>query len=275
MKLENETAIVTGSTSGIGRMIAELLLREGCKVTICSRSKEKVEKTVSELKEKYGDSVIGVPCDVSQIDDLTNAAKKTIESFGSIRILIANAGLNTVYGPFVCLTPEKASANAETVIGVNLIGTINTVSTILPYMVEQKYGRIITLSGGGADRPIDNMSIYSASKGGVVTFSKCLAVELSQKEEDIKLNIFQPGMIKTNLTTDFACVPNWKTEEEVKKDLDFVLHYLGGDLEKRSSKVIPYVMPNSKANGKVFRGFKLFKLITRAIKMQRAMKKRK
>jgi NAD(P)-dependent dehydrogenase (short-subunit alcohol dehydrogenase family) len=275
VKLVNETAIVTGSTSGIGRMIAELLLREGCKVTICSRNEKKVQKTVSELKEQFGDSVLGIPCDVSKIDDLKRVAEKTTEVFGSVRILVANAGLNTVYGPFGCLTPEKAFANAEKVIGVNLIGTTNTISAILPYMIKQKYGRIITLSGGGADRPIGNMTLYSASKGGVVTFSKCLALELEQMDEDIKINIFQPGMIKTNLTTDFACVPNWKTEEEVLNDLDFVMQYLGGDLEKRSSKVIPFVMPDCKSNGKAFRGFNLFKLITRAMKMQRAMKKRR
>ena len=63
--MKNETAIITGSTSGIGKKIAELFLREGCKVTICSRNKTKVNQTLAEFKEKFGDSVIGVPCDVS------------------------------------------------------------------------------------------------------------------------------------------------------------------------------------------------------------------
>ena len=67
------------------------------------------------------------------------------------------------------------------------------ISAVLPQMKSQGYGRIVTLSGGGADRPIDNMTIYSASKGGVLAFSKCLAVELGRRRDDIKLNIFQPG----------------------------------------------------------------------------------
>jgi short-subunit dehydrogenase len=255
-------------------MIAELLLREGCKVTICSRNEQKVQQTVSELKEQFGDSVIGMKCDITKIDNLKAVAEKTNDVFGSIRILIANAGMNTAYGPFECFTPENALTNAETVIGVNLIGTINTISVILPYMINQEYGRIITLSGGGGDRPIDNMSLYSASKGGIVTFSQCLAVELDKREGDIKLNIFHPGMIETNLTTEIACVPNWKTEEEVKNELNFVMQYIGGDIEKRCSKVLPYVLPECKSNGKIFRGFNLFKLITRAMKMQRVMKKR-
>ncbi|NHJ40194.1 MAG: SDR family oxidoreductase [Asgard group archaeon] len=275
LKLLNETALITGSTSGIGKKIAEILLKEGCKVAICSSNKDNVEKTLSEFKEQFGDSVIGFTCDVNNIGDLKNITEKIISSFGSIRILIANAGVNTVYGPFDCLTPEMVESNAKIIFGVNLAGAINTISSVLPYMINQKYGRIITLSGGGADRPIDNMTLYSASKGGIVTFSKCLAYELAQREEDIKINIFQPGMLKTNLTTDFTCVPNWKTEEEIRKDLDFVLEHLGGDIEKRTAKVIPYVIPKCKKNGKVFRGFKLFKLIIQAIKMQRNMKKRK
>ena len=274
MKLKNETALITGSTTGIGKKLAEILLKEGCKVAICSRSEEKVQKALSEFKEQFGDSVIGFLCDVNNPKDLKNIVDKVIDAFGSIRIMIANAGVNTIYGPFECMTPEMVESNAKSIIGVNLFGVMNSIAAVLPQMNKQKYGRIITLSGGGAERPIDNMTIYSASKGGVVAFSKCLALELVQKEEDIKINVFQPGMLKTNLLSGYACVPNWKTEEEIKEDMDFVLNFIGDDIEKRCIKVIPYITPECKSNGKVFRGFKLFKLITRMIRMQRDMKKR-
>jgi short-subunit dehydrogenase len=274
MKLKNETALITGSTTGIGKQLAEILLKEGCKVAICSRSEENVKKTLSEFKEQFGDSVIGLPCDVNNPKDLKKIVDKTIEAFGSIRIMIANAGVNTIYGPFDCMDPEMVESNANAIIGANLIGTMNSIAAVLPQMNKQKYGRIITLSGGGADRPIDNMTIYSASKGGTVTFSKCLALELAEKEEDIKINIFQPGMLRTNLMTSFSCVPNWKSEEEIKENLEFILNYIDDDIEKRCLKVIPYILPETKSNGKSFRGFKLFKFIIRMIKMQREMKKR-
>ncbi|NHJ87250.1 MAG: SDR family oxidoreductase [Asgard group archaeon] len=274
MKLENETAIVTGSTTGIGRTIAEFLLKEGCKVTICSRTEEKVKKAVTELKKQYGDSVIGFSCDVTNPDDIDNIVKKTIDAFGSVRILIANAGINSIYGPLNCLTTESTNIHAQKTIGTNLIGVINAVSAVLPQMSQQKYGRIITLSGGGVDRPIEHMTIYSASKGGVVTFSKCLALELAALEGDIKINIFHPGLIRTDLMSNVNCVPNWKTPEEIEESLDFTLDYLGGDIKKRCSKVIPFVTPSCKSNGKVFHGFSVFKTIVRAIKMQRALKKR-
>lgn len=275
MKLTNETAIITGSTTGIGRALAELLLQEGCKVTICSRNKEKVQATLTELKQKYGESVIGFPCDVSNPEELQQLVKNTVKAFGSVRILIANAGINTIYGPFRCMSPEMVKMNAEKIFNVNLIGVMNSIASVLPEMMKQGYGRIITLSGAGADRPIDNMTIYTASKGGIVAFSKSLALELSQIGTDIKLNIFQPGMLRTNLTTTVECVPNWLDEKDIEKDVNIVLDYIGGDINKSTKKVLPYISPKCKDSGKLFRGFSVFKIIIGAIKMQRYMKQTK
>ncbi|MCJ7647582.1 MAG: SDR family NAD(P)-dependent oxidoreductase, partial [Candidatus Lokiarchaeota archaeon] len=112
MKMKNETAIVTGSTSGIGKKIAELFLREGARVAICSRNEEKVNQTLAEFKEEFGDSVIGVPCDVSDPAALKVLVDKTVEAFGSIRILVANAGFNLTYGPFEYFALEKVNSVA-------------------------------------------------------------------------------------------------------------------------------------------------------------------
>ena len=273
MKMENETALITGATSGIGKQLAITFLQEGSKVSICSRNATKVKKTVEELQSKFGDSIIGFHCDVTDPKMLKEAVEKTVEKFGSIRILVANAGLNTKYGPFNFFTPEEINENAKTIVGVNLIGTMNTISAVLPEMIKQKYGRIITLSGGGADRPLDNMTIYSASKGGVVTFSRCLALELSEREEDITVNIYQPGMLRTGLTKEADVISGWKPKEEMNKNLDRAIEYMGGDICESCQKVIPYVLPENKANGKDFRGFSLFKLIMGAMKMRRVMKK--
>jgi len=273
MKMKNETAIITGSTSGIGKELAKTFLEEGCKVSICSRNPDKVMKTVEEFKTKFGDSVIGFPCDVSNPKALKNAVQKTVEKFGSIRILVANAGLNRRYGPFNYLTSEEVAEDAKIIIGTNLIGTMNAISAVLPEMIKQKYGRIVTLSGGGADRPLGNMTLYSASKGGVVTFSKCLALELSEREEDIKINIYQPGMLKTNLSKDVKIVSGWKSNEEMETNIELAFEYMSGDIRKSCLTVIPYVLPENNKNGENFRGFSLFKLIRGAMKMNRMMKK--
>ncbi len=93
MKMKNETALITGSTSGIGKTMAETFLKEGCKVAICSRNEDRVKATLEEFKAKYNDAVIGFTCDVASPSDLANVVQQTIEAFGSLRILVANAGM--------------------------------------------------------------------------------------------------------------------------------------------------------------------------------------
>jgi NAD(P)-dependent dehydrogenase (short-subunit alcohol dehydrogenase family) len=274
MKMINETAIITGSTSGIGKKIAELFLREGCKVAICSRNEKRVTQTLSEFKEQFGDSVIGLPCDVTDPAALKNLVDETKEVFGSIRILVANAGLNLTYGPFRYLTPEKVYSDANEIIGTNLIGVLNSISAVLPYMIKQKYGRIITLSGGGADRPLENMTIYSASKGGVVAFSRCLAKELEKSEQDIKINIFQPGMILTNLY-NVALLESWQDKDTFEAQMELMKEYVMTDIEKSCKEVIPYALPSCKKNGNSFKGFSLSKTIRGFMKVSKEMKRRK
>jgi len=272
MKMINETAIVTGSTSGIGKKIAELFLKEGCKVAICSRNETNVNQTLAEFKKQFSDSVISIPCDVSDPDAVKNLVDKTIEAFGSIRILVANAGVNLTYGPFQYLPPDKVYSDAKTIIGINLIGAINSISAVLPQMIKQEYGRIITLSGGGADRPMEHMTIYSASKGGVVAFSQCLAKELETSEMNIKINIFQPGMVLTNLY-NVSLIEAWKDRETYESQMELLKKYVMTDVEKSSMTVIPYALPTCKDNGKSFRGFPLAKMIRGFMKVSKEMKR--
>jgi len=272
MKMKNETAIITGSTSGIGKKIAELFLREGCKVAICSRKEADVNQTLAYFKERFGDSVIGVPCDVSDPNDAKMLLDKTIETFGSVRILVANAGVNLTYGPLQYLSLEKIFSNANTMIGINLIGIINSVAAVLPVMIKQDYGRIITLSGGGADRPVEHMTLYSASKGGVLAFSRCLALEFKNNQNDLKINIFNPGMIDTNLYKNAQVIEAWKDKETYEREMEILKKYVMTDIEKSCSAVIPYALPSCKDNGKSFRGFSIMKLIRGFRKVSRELK---
>ena len=273
MKMKNETAIVTGSTSGIGKKIAELFLREGARVAICSRNEEKVNQTLAEFKEEFGDSVIGVPCDVSDPAALKVLVDKTVEAFGSVRILVANAGFNLIYGPFEYFALEKVNSVAKAVIGTNLIGLIDSVAAVLPQMKKQGYGRIITLAGGGADRPLEHMTIYSASKGGVLAFSKCLAKEFKQSGDDLKLNIFLPGMIDTNLATNIQIPEDWKDRETYDREYEIIRNNVMTDLEESCLKVIPFATPLCKKNGTLIKGFKLTKLIKGFRQVAKEMKK--
>ena len=168
---------------------------------------------------------------------------------------------------------EKANADAKTVIEINLIGIINSVSAVIPQMAKQGYGRIITLSGGGADRPVEHMTIYSASKGGVLAFSRCLAKELEKDEKDIKINMFNPGMINTNLGTNAKVIEAWKDKETYDREFELIKKYVMTDIEESCSKVIPYVLPSCKDNGKFFKGFSGRKLGMGFMKVSKELKK--
>ena len=236
---------------------------------------ECASKTLSEFKKQFGDSVIGFPCDVTDPVSLKKIVQNTIEAFSSIRILVANAGRNIRYGPFEYISPEMVISDAQAVIGTNLIGTMNSVSAVMPQMIKQKYGRIVTLSGGGASRALTNMALYSASKGGIDTFSKCFAQELKERDDDIKINIFNPGMLKTNLATNIEIVPGWRDEDSVKKESELAFEYLGGDIEKSCSKVIPYVLPTCTKNGVKFSGVSVLNMIRGGIKLRKVLKERR
>lgn len=271
--MKNETAIITGSTSGIGKKISELLLREGCKVAICSRNEKNVKETLAEFQKKFGDSAIGVACDVSDPAAVKMLVDKTIDTFGSVRILIANAGVNLTYGPFEYLSLEKVNSDAKTMIGINLIGIINSVAAVLPHMIKQRYGRIVTLSGGGADRPVEHMTIYSASKGGVLAFSRCLAKEFEKNEKDIKINIFNPGMVNTNLAKNSQVIETWKDKKTHEREMELIKKYVMADIEESCSNVIPYVLPKCKENGQFFKGFSGMKLGLGFKKVSKELKK--
>ena len=272
MQMKNETAIITGSTSGIGKKIAELFLREGCKVAICSRKEANVNQTLAEFKEEFGDSVIGIVCDVTDPSALQTLVDKTVDVFGSVRILVANAGVNLSYGPFEYLSLDKVNSLAKSMIEINLLGVINSVASVLPQMIKQGYGRIVTLSGGGADRPVEHMTLYSASKGGVLAFSKCLAKELEKNENDIKINIFNPGMVDTNLSKGAELIEAWKDKVTYEREFEIIKKHVMTDIEKSSSSVIPCVLPSCKDNGESFRGFSIMKLIKGFKKVSKEVK---
>ena len=119
---------------------------------------------------------------------------------------------------------------------------------------------------------MENMTIYSASKGGVVAFSQCLAKELEKDENDIKINIFQPGMVLTNLY-NVSLIEDWKDKESFEAEMDLLKKYVMTDVEQSSMAVIPYVLPTCKENGKNFRGFPLAKMIRGFMKVSKERKR--
>jgi 3-oxoacyl-[acyl-carrier protein] reductase len=197
LKLRDKIALVTGSGSaiGYGRAIALQLAEEGCDVVCADIDLPGAEETAA-LAEKLGRRALAVKMDVTDRAEVDATVKKAVEQFGRIDILVNNAGRSSADKPFMM----KTKADWDLDIGINLYGQMNVAQAVLPYMAEQKYGRIINTSGG---QGIPTVSTYGAAKAGVEAFTHSLALEVGPL--GIVVNGVAPGLGETGLnvtTTD-------------------------------------------------------------------------
>jgi len=192
MKLKDKVAIVTGAGRGIGKAIALAFAREGANVAVVSRTLSEVEETAAQI-EALGKRALPLKVDVSKREDVENMVKSTLEEFAKINVLVNNAG---ILGPIGPLVENDINHWIET-IDVNLIGTFLCCKAVLPFMIKQGGGKIITLSGGGAAYSRPRFSAYAASKAAVVRLTETLAEEL--KEFNIQVNAIAPGAINSSM----------------------------------------------------------------------------
>jgi 3-oxoacyl-[acyl-carrier protein] reductase len=195
MKLQGKVSIITGAGRGIGNAIAKRFASEGSSLVLTSRSEKELNATLKEMLS-IGCTAIAVPTDISVLSDVKRLISKTIEKFSKIDVLVNNAAILTPIG-----TIQKINTlQWENTLKVNLFGTFYCIKETIPYMVSQKSGKIINLSGGGAFKPFPNFSAYSTSKAAIVRLTETIAEEL--KEYNIQVNAIAPGGIKTKMTMD-------------------------------------------------------------------------
>jgi ketoreductase len=201
MALAGKRAIVTGGARGIGRAIALAFLREGASVFITGQSDESVQKGIADLKTEFhngkhenGFHLSGAPLDVRDQTSVEKAVDTAMSELGDVDILVNNAGRGGG-GPTVS-TPEKVWFD---VIEVNLNGTYRMTRTVLSRsgMIKQKWGRIINMASTGGKQGVQLAAAYTASKHGVVGFSKSLGLELAKT--GVTVNSICPGFVETDL----------------------------------------------------------------------------
>ncbi|HIU26230.1 MAG TPA: SDR family oxidoreductase [Candidatus Copromorpha excrementigallinarum] len=199
MKFNHGTAIVTGGAKGNGFGIAEALAESGIKVAVLNRHSP--EEAVNRLKAK-NKNVIGFTCDISDRTNVEKCVRKVFEAFGSIDILVNNAGV-LLYKPFLEMTDEERDYQLD----VNIKGTWNVTRSVIPYMLKNSYGRIITVSSVTGEYVADPEAIgYGTSKAALVGFGKCLAMEFVDK--GITSNVICPGFIRTPMVESMAAAAN-------------------------------------------------------------------
>ena len=192
---EKNVALITGGTRGIGKEIALELSNNGFDIAInyISENEENIEILRNQLKENGAKSFF-VKGDVSNFEDCEKMTEEIIKEFGKIDVLVNNAGITR---DGLILRMKKEDFNS--VINVNLVGTFNVTRNVIPYMVKQKSGRIISLASVVGVAGNAGQTNYSASKAGIIGFTKSLAKEVASR--DILVNAVAPGFIDTNMTS--------------------------------------------------------------------------
>jgi NAD(P)-dependent dehydrogenase (short-subunit alcohol dehydrogenase family) len=190
--LDGKVAIVTGGSSGIGRVIVLKLADEGAKVAIADIDLDSATKVVAKVN-KFGGSCTAVKTDVSKSQDVSNMVEETLHRFGTIDILVNDAAVGEG-----ALVQDLTEELWDRVININLKGTFLCCREIIKHMIEKKSGRIVNFASGQWLRPVFMSAAYAASKGGIVSFSKSLALEVAGY--GINVNVIVPGFTDTPMT---------------------------------------------------------------------------
>ena len=195
MDFNDKVALVTGASVGIGRAVALKFAQHGAKVVLLDIDFEKLESVKKEI-EDYTNDVLIFKCDVSDEKRIYEVVKKAEEIFGKIDILINNAALWRDRSSFV----DTSTDVWLKYIDVNIMGVVYATKAVLPGMLERKYGRIINVSSVAGVYGNANMAHYSATKGAVISMTKALAKEVTDK--GVLVNCVSPGSVSPSDNPD-------------------------------------------------------------------------
>lgn len=196
MNLDGKIAVVTGGAMGNGLGIVQVFLKLGANVVILDRD-DKLGKTLHQLRQTYS-NVIGYKVDITDRDLVNRCVKAIIDKYGRIDILVNNAGVAKLVR-FEEMTPEVRDFHID----VNIKGTWNVTQAVYPYMVKQKYGKIVNLSSVTGPKVADAGEVaYATTKAALIGFTKGLAME--GVEHGINVNAILPGYIMTPMVEGIA-----------------------------------------------------------------------
>ena len=210
---QDKTALVTGASSGIGRGLAFELARRGAAVGLLARRGDLLNGIVSEI-EAAGGRGLALPADVTDATAVRSAADQLTAKFGPIDVLFANAGVGATTH-----AKDLDAKQVASVVDVNIIGVVNSVTAVIPRMVERGQGQLVAISSLAAYRGLPKSAAYCASKAAVSAFFESLRIDLHGSGVDV--TIIHPGFIKTPLTAGRQAKLPWLLElnDAVKKIL--------------------------------------------------------
>jgi short-subunit dehydrogenase len=207
----DKVVMITGASSGLGRGMALEIAARGGHLGLLARREDLLNEIVAEAK-KRNVKAVAATADVRDVKAVREAADRFRKELGPIDILIANAGIGTA-DHAVSLTPEHAA----NVIGINVLGAVNSVAAVLPEMVQRKQGRLVAISSLAAYRGLAKSAAYCASKAALTAYFESLRIDL--RHTGVGVTIIHPGFIKTDLTAGRAARMPYlmELEDGVKK----------------------------------------------------------
>lgn len=189
--------LITGASSGLGEQLAQTFYKAGCKLILCSRRKDELERVRSELLSQCTQSTVYppvvIPLNIADLEAMPQTVAQILEIYGFVDILINNAGLSVRSS---CLdTIDDVDIN---LMMVNYFGTVKLTKLLLPSMIKRGTGRVVCISSVQGKFALPNRSAYSASKHALQAFCDSLRAEVADK--NVKVTLISPGYIKTNLS---------------------------------------------------------------------------
>ncbi|ASC70273.1 3-oxoacyl-[acyl-carrier-protein] reductase [Halomicronema hongdechloris C2206] len=195
--LQDQVAIITGASRGIGRAVAQTLAAEGAKVVVnYARSGDAAEAVVAQIHQQGGEG-IALQADVSQTDQVDTLIQTTLDKWGRIDVLINNAGITRD-----TLLLRMKPADWQAVIDLNLTGVFLCTRAVAKLMLKQRQGRIVNIASVAGQMGNPGQANYSAAKAGVIGFTKTVAKELASR--GVTVNAVAPGFIATDMTGDLS-----------------------------------------------------------------------
>lgn len=192
MLLEGKNALVTGGSQGIGAAASLELAREGANVCLTYRKHDVEAKKYADEIREMGRKALAIKCDISSFAEAESVVKKAVDEFGGLDILVNNAGMN-----WDGVSWKMSEEQWDRVIEVNLKGYFNFTRQVAPIFKDQKYGKIINITSINGMRGKFGQSNYSASKAGIIGFTKAVAKELGAF--NVNVNAVAPGLIETKM----------------------------------------------------------------------------
>jgi len=209
--LKNRVAIVAASSQGIGRATAEAFAGEGCRIALCARNKEELNKVADNLRRRHGVEVLSAAMDVTDTSAVSQFVGEVAERFGSTDICVTNAGGPPAKG-FLATTIEEWKRALE----LNFMSAVYFAHAVIPHMQKKKWGRIITLTSVTTKQPVADLVYSNAARAAVVGLVKSLANEFGK--DGILVNNVGPGFTATDRLKELAkakSVATGKPESEI------------------------------------------------------------